>query len=146
MPVLLDEVARRGFKVDIAVLDRGYDAEIIYAEVENRHIRLVILLRETPAVKKGKAAPPKCDHGTWTFAGSDPKRGASNWRCPAGECEPKSVWVKPSRLHPLIPRETDRFKALYHQRVVVERELALEASMGSAPAAGTPVAARAATR
>jgi hypothetical protein len=122
VPVLLDEVARRGFKVDIAVLDRGYDAEIIYTEAENRHIRPVIPLRETPAVKKGKAAPPKCDHGVWIFAGSDPKRGASKWRCPTGECEPKSVWVKASRLHPLIPRETDRFKSLYHQRGAVERE------------------------
>jgi hypothetical protein len=32
------------------------------------------------------------------------------------------VWVKASRPHPLLPRETDRFKALYHQRGVVERE------------------------
>jgi hypothetical protein len=120
--VLLDEVTRRGFKVDIAVLDRGYDAEVIYEQVESRHIRPVIPLRETPAVKKGKAAPPKCDHGTWLFAGSDAKRGASKWRCPTGGCSPRSVWVKASRLHPLIPRETERFKALYHQRGAVERE------------------------
>jgi hypothetical protein len=32
------------------------------------------------------------------------------------------VWVKASRLHPLIPRNTDRFKGLYHQRGAVERE------------------------
>jgi transposase InsO family protein len=32
------------------------------------------------------------------------------------------VWVKASRLHPLIPRGTDRFKGLYHQRGAVERE------------------------
>jgi hypothetical protein len=32
------------------------------------------------------------------------------------------VWVKASRLHPLIPRGTDRFKSLYHQRGAVERE------------------------
>src|SRR5580658_73711 len=122
VPVLLDEVTRRSFKVDIAVLDRGYDAEVIYEQVESRHIRPVIPLRETPAVKKGKAAPPKCDHGTWLFAGSDAKRGASKWRCPTGGCSPRSVWVKASRLHPLIPRETERFKALYHQRGAVERE------------------------
>ena len=30
--------------------------------------------------------------------------------------------MKASRLHPLIPRNTDRFKALYHQRGAVERE------------------------
>jgi len=32
------------------------------------------------------------------------------------------VWIKASRLHTLIPRSTDRFKALYHQRGAVERE------------------------
>jgi len=79
-------------------------------------------LRETPAVKAGKHKPPTCDHGEWKFAGSDSKRGASKWRCPTGECEPKSVWARASRLHPLIPRETDKFKALYHQRGAVERE------------------------
>jgi hypothetical protein len=32
------------------------------------------------------------------------------------------VWVKASRLHTLIPRGTDRWKGLYHQRGAVERE------------------------
>ncbi|HUJ07632.1 MAG TPA: transposase [Streptosporangiaceae bacterium] len=122
VPTLLDTVTRRGFRPDVCVLDRGYDAEVVYEGVESRHMRPVIPLRETPAVKAGKAAPPKCDHGEWTFAGSDAKRGASKWRCPTGECTPASVWVKASRLHPLIPRNTDRFKALYHQRGAVERE------------------------
>jgi len=45
--------------------------------VECRGIRPVIPLRMTPAVKAGKADPPKCEHWTWTFAGSDTKRGAS---------------------------------------------------------------------
>ncbi len=85
-------------------------------------MRPVIPLRQTPAVKAGKDKPPSCDHGTWTFAGSDAKRGASKWRCPTGECQPASVWVKASRLHPLIPRGTDRFKSFYHQRGAVERE------------------------
>ena len=122
VPTLLDTVTRRGFRPDVCVLDRGYDAEVVYEGVESRHMRPVIPLRETPAVKAGKAAPPKCDHGEWTFAGSDAKRGASKWRCPTGECKPASVWVKASRLHPLIPRDTDRFKTLYHQRGAVERE------------------------
>lgn len=73
-------------------------------------------------MKAGKHKPPTCAHGTWTFAGSDAKRGASKWRCPAGECSPKSVWVKASRLHPLVPRETDRFKEYYCKRGAVERE------------------------
>jgi hypothetical protein len=102
-------------------MDRGYDAEDIYELVESRGIRPVVPLRMTLAVKAGKAGPPQCEHGEWTFAGSDVKRGASKWRCPSGECAPASVWVKASRLHPLIPRNTDRFKALYHQRGAVER-------------------------
>jgi hypothetical protein len=122
VPVLLDSVMERGFAASVAVLDRGYDAEDIYATVESRGIRPVVPLRMTPAVKAGKANPPQCDHGTWTFAGSDTKRGASKWRCPSGECQPASVWVKASRLHPLIPRETQRYKDLYHQRGAVERE------------------------
>ena len=31
------------------------------------------------------------------------------------------MWVKADRLHPLIPRETDKWKALYKQRTAVER-------------------------
>ena len=122
VPTLLDTVTRRGFRPDVCVLDRGYDAEVVYEGVESRHIRPVVPLRQTPAVKAGKDKPPACEHGTWTFAGSDAKRGASKWRCPAGACAPASVWVKASRLHPLIPRETERFKHLYHQRGAVERE------------------------
>ena len=106
----------------MAVLDRGYDAETVYETIEGRGIRPVVPLRMTPAVKAGKANPPKCEHGTWTFAGSDTKRGASKWRCPTGECAPASVWVKAGRLHTLIPRGTRRWKSLYHQRGAVERE------------------------
>jgi hypothetical protein len=43
----------------------------------------------------------------------------------AGECAPKSVWVKASRLHPLVPRETDRFRQLYSQRGAVERRFGI---------------------
>ncbi len=73
-------------------------------------------------MKAGKHQPPSCEHGKWTFAGSDAKRGASKWRCPTGQCKPASVWIKADRLHTLIPRTTERFKALYHQRGAVERE------------------------
>ncbi len=122
VPGLLDEISRRGFKVDAAVLDKGYDAESVYSEIESRHIRLIIPLMKTQAVKDGKHKPPVCDHGTWTSAGSDAKRGASKWRCPTGECNPKSVWIKGSRLHLLVPRSTDRFRQFYRQRGAVERE------------------------
>lgn len=122
VPGLLDEVTRRGFKVDIAVLDKGYDAEIVYSEIENRHIRPIIPLVKTKSVKDGKHKPPTCDHGERTFAGSDAKRGASKWRCPTGECDPKSTWIKASRLHLLVPRSTDRFREFYCQRGAVEHE------------------------
>ncbi len=61
--------------------------------------------------------------GEWQFAGSDSKRGASKWRCPTGECEPASVWLRADRLlHPLVPRETPRWRKLYKGRAAVERE------------------------
>jgi Transposase DDE domain len=119
---LLDALAGRGIVPQHVVMDRGYDTPKLYDECESRGIRPVISLRETAAVKAGKAAPPKCDHGVWTFAGADTKRAASKWRCPTGECKPASVWLAADRLHPLIPRGTDRFKALYHKRGAVERE------------------------
>ena len=122
VPGLLDEIGRRGFRVDIAVLDKGYDAEVVYSEIENRHIRPIIPLIKTKSVKEGKHKPPACDHGEWTFAGSDAKRGASKWRCPTGECDPKSKWIKASRLHLLVPRSTDRFREHYSKRGAVERE------------------------
>jgi len=121
VPSLLDSVADRGFAPSVAILDRGYDVTPVYEACEARSIHPVIPLRETLAVKAGKAAPPKCEHGSWTFAGSDTKRGAAKWRCPTGECSPASVWVKADRLHTLVPRSTDRWKALYRQRGCVER-------------------------
>lgn len=34
VPLMLEAVKSRGFKVDIAVLDRGYDSDVIYEQVE----------------------------------------------------------------------------------------------------------------
>jgi hypothetical protein len=118
---LLDDAMRRGFTFDVVVCDKGYDAEATYELIESLHAHPVIPLTKTPGVKAGKHKPPRCEHGEWAFAGSDAKRGASKWRCPTGECEPKSVWVKASRLHTLIPRSTDRFRAYYRKRGSVER-------------------------
>ena len=81
----------------------------------------VTALRQTPAVKRGDHKSPCCEHGEWRFAGADRKRGATKWRCPTGECKPASVWIKAERLHPLIPRETLRWKGLYRRRASVER-------------------------
>jgi hypothetical protein len=62
----------------------------------------------------GKDSEPlACEHGAWTFAGADFKRGASKWRCPTGECQPKSKWINADRRNPLIPRGTKRWSSLY---------------------------------
>jgi hypothetical protein len=94
------------------VLDKGYDGQPMYDECESRDIRPVIALKETPAVKAGEHKPPSCEHGEWTLAGADAKRGASKWRCPTGECQPASTWIKADRLHPLIPHGSERWKAV----------------------------------
>jgi hypothetical protein len=99
-----------------AAMDKGYDVGPVYENCAERDCLPIIPLRQTPAVKRGDHLPPICSHGTWTFAGSDRKRGASKWRCPTGECKPASTWVVADRLHPLVPRETKRWKALYRQR------------------------------
>ena len=119
---LLDAVKARGFRPEVAILDMGYDHTLVYEGCEERDCHPVVPLRETPAVKAGKHRPPTCEHGTWTFAGSDAKRQAAKWRCPSGECQPASRWVTASRLHTLIPRGTDRWKKLYRMRGAVERE------------------------
>lgn len=78
--------------------------------------------RKTPAVVRGDHKALTCEHGEWTFAGADFKRKATKWRCPTGKCQPASTWVKADRLHPLIPRETERSRKLYRSRGAVERE------------------------
>lgn len=117
---LVNKAKARGFDVQTAIMDRGYDTEQVHDWCMARGVAPVIPLRETGGVKAGKAEPPHCAHGEWTFAGTDYKRQATKWRCPTGECQPGSMWVKASRLHPLIPRETKRYKQLYRQRSRVE--------------------------
>jgi Transposase DDE domain len=73
-------------------------------------------------VKRGEHGAPTCEHGRWTFVGADFKRNAAKWRCPTGECEPKSRWVKAERRYPLVPRGSARFGKLYAGRSAVERE------------------------
>jgi hypothetical protein len=122
VPGLLDTARRRGAMAATAAMDRGYDLTRVYDDCAERDCLPIILLRRTTAVKRGDHLPPTCEHGTWTFGGSDRKREASKWRCPTGECKPASTWVAGDRLHPLIPRETKRWKDLYRGRASVERE------------------------
>jgi hypothetical protein len=118
---LIDAVRARDFAADTAAMDKGYDLAPIYAECEARDCRPIIPLRKTPDVKRGEHKAPSCQHGEWRFAGSDAKRDAAKWRCPTGECQPASRWIKADRLHPLIPRETLRWKGHYRKRAAVER-------------------------
>ena len=122
MPDLLDQMIAQGVKPQHAVLDKGYDGTPVYTACESRGIRPIISLKQTMGVKTGKHKPPKCEHGEWTFGGSDAKRSASKWRCPTGECTPASKWIKADRFHTLIPRSTNRWGELYRQRGAVERE------------------------
>ena len=77
-------------------------------------------LRLTPAVKAGADGPPTCEHARWQFAGSDYTRKAAEWRCPTKECKLGSRWIKASRLHTLIPRDSDRWRKLYRGRAAVD--------------------------
>ena len=119
---LLDTARRRGLMAASAAMDKGYDIERIHTECRERDCLPIIPLKKTPDVKRGEHEPPSCSHGVWTFAGADRKRGASKWRCPTGECRPASTWIKADRLHPLMPRESARWKAAYRKRAAVERE------------------------
>ena len=131
---LLQRVHDLNVKPQTAALDKGYDAGPVYDACHAHGVLPVIPLKATPFVKRGDHRAPTCDHGTWTFAGSDYPRNRTKWRCPTGECEPKSVWRKASRLHPLIPRETKRFGDLYRGRSAVERAFGrLKHEKGLAP-------------
>lgn len=68
---LIDAARRRGAMAATAALDKGYDNDRVYAECAERDCLPLIPLRQTPGVKRGDHLPPKCDHGTWKFAGSD---------------------------------------------------------------------------
>jgi hypothetical protein len=119
---LLDAVRERGFGVRNATMDKGYDNGPIHDGCNARGVCPVTPLRQTLGAARGDHKPRVCEHGEWTFAGTDYKRQATKWRCPTGECQPKSTWVKADRMHPLIPRHTERSKALYSSRGAVERE------------------------
>lgn len=119
---LIDTARARGCMAATAAMDKGYDTGPVHDDCAERDCLPIIPLKQTPGVKRGEHLPPTCAHGTWTFAGSDRKRGASKWRCPTGECRPASTWIKADRMHPLVPYESKRWKAMYRKRAAVERE------------------------
>ena len=88
---LLGAVKSRNFKPETVAFDKGYDVKPVYQACHEAGVLQVIPLRKTPAVKQGKHLPPTCEHGAWTFAGTDFKRKLTKWRCPTGSCQPKSL-------------------------------------------------------
>lgn len=132
---LLQRVRER-VQPETVALDKGYDVNPVYEACERIGAAPIIPLRQTPFVKRGDHLAPTCEHGTWTFAGADFKRKATKWRFPTGRCAPKSRWIKADRLHPLVPRETKRWRDLYRGRAAVEREFGtLKHRYGLAPSA-----------
>jgi len=115
------QAVRERVQPETVAMDKGYDTESIHHACHEAGCLPIIPLKKTTGVKRGDHHAPECEHGTWTFGGSDAKRNASKWRCPTGECQPKSQWVKASRLHPLVPRESKRWGDLYRGRASVER-------------------------
>jgi len=102
-------------------MDKGYDSANLYAAFQRQDCVPVVPQIQHHKVKKFNDIPV-CEHGVWTFAGADFKRRATKWRCPTGECQPKSTWLKASKRNPLIPRNTKRWAELYRGRGAVERE------------------------
>jgi transposase len=132
----LKAVIARGFSPVTCALDKGYDAAPFYDALQAHGCTPIIPLKRPLSASTAPSLndTPKCKHGQWTFAGADFKRHAAKFRCPTGECNPKSKWVKGSRRNPLIPRETKRWKDLYRGRAAVEREFGrLKHGYGLAP-------------
>ncbi len=129
---LLDAVIARGFTPTSCAADKGYDHLSVYSGLEERNCRPIIPMRSIKTKKPSE--PLACEHGLWTFGGADFTRRATKWRCPTGECTPKSRWVKADRRNTLVPRGTDRWRRLYRGRAAVEREFGrLKNEYGLAP-------------
>ena len=128
---LLQRVRELKVSPATVAMDKGYDTQPVHDSCHAAGCLPVIPLKATLGVKRGEHKPPTCEHGTWVFAGTDAKRKLTKWRCPHAAasskgqlriaCSPASVWVKASRLHPLIPRESKRYRDLYRGRGAVER-------------------------
>jgi hypothetical protein len=120
-PRLLEAARSRGFTMETVSMDKGYDYAFMYEACEAIGALPVIPIRETTAVREGAADRPVCEHGAWLYKGTDYQRKGTKWRCPTGRCQPKSTWLPPSRYHPLIPRDTNRYRNLRAGRAAVER-------------------------
>ena len=77
---LLDTLSARGFKSETVAMDKGYDNGPVYDTCAEHGAVAIFPLRQTPSVQRGDHLAPECEHGRWTFAGADFKRGASRSR------------------------------------------------------------------
>ena len=84
---LLAQLHTRGFRPVTAAMDSAYDVAHVHDAFEAGGCRPVVKLRKTQGVLRGDHKPPTCEHGTWTFAGADYKRGASKWALPHGRVQ-----------------------------------------------------------
>ena len=60
---LIDTAKARGFAVETAAMDKGYDARHIDEGCEDRDVRPIIPLTKSPGVKRGDHHTPTCGHG-----------------------------------------------------------------------------------
>jgi hypothetical protein len=119
---LLDAARERGFEIKTAIMDAGYDSEPIHGGCMDRGLLPVTPLRERPASSAARTSP----HAVAMVSGRS-RVPTSSVALPSGavrraSASPASTWVKASRLHPLIPRESERSAKLYRSRGAVERE------------------------
>jgi hypothetical protein len=131
---LLDALDARGFRPDSVVLDKGYDYDSTHELCMDRGALPIIALRMTRDVARDPYSAPDCVHGSWTFGGAERKRKRTQWRCPTGECRPKTRWFRASRRRPLVPRRSKRWIELYRGRGAIEREFGrLKNELGLTP-------------
>lgn len=119
---LIDATKARGFAVKTAIMGKGYDNEPIHTgymergSFRSRHFAR-LPLSSVATTSRARAT-----------TGSGPSRApTSSARLRSGDAlrasaRPASLWVKTDRLHPLIPRTTERSRKLYCSRGAVERE------------------------
>jgi hypothetical protein len=130
---LLDALHERGFTPETCAMDKAYDSRATHDAFEAQGCHPVIAHIQARNAATSDDVPT-CAHGRWAFTGADFKRKLTKWRCPSGECTPKSIWLKADRRNPLIPHETKRWRDLYGGRGSVERAFGrLKHERGLAP-------------
>src|SRR3954447_10892626 len=91
---LIDKLNSLGIRPETCAMDKGYDIERVYGECTERGVAPVI-----PAARDHRRQARRAQTATLrarrvTVRGADYNRQAAKWRCPTGECQPASGWVK----------------------------------------------------